>query len=88
MEIGEFESLSRKVEQAVALIAALKREKEELTSELHAALERAGNLERHAAERAEEADGLRRELGLKSENMSVAGERIRDLVSRLDEALA
>ena len=88
MEIGEFESLARKVEQAVSLIGELKRERDGLKTELHGALEKAGHLERELTERNEETQGLRRELGQKSENMSVAGERIRDLVSRLETALA
>ena len=60
MELGEFESLSQKVEQAVVLIEELKQER----------------------------DSLKRELSQKSENMSQAGDRVRDLVSRLESALA
>jgi hypothetical protein len=51
-------------------------------------LERAGTLEKELAERSEETRELRLELGQKSENMSMAGARIRDLVTRLDAALA
>ena len=60
MEMSEFESLSKKVEQAVALIEDLKRER----------------------------DALREELNQRSENLSKAGDRVRDLVSRLETALA
>ena len=60
MELGEFESLSQKVEQAVILIEELKQER----------------------------DALKRELSQKSENMVQAGDRVRDLVLRLDAALA
>ncbi len=60
MEMSEFESLSKKVEQAVALIEDLKRER----------------------------DALREELSQRSENLSKAGDRVRDLVSRLETALA
>ena len=60
METGEFETLSKKVEQAVVLIEELKRER----------------------------DALKRELAQKSENMVQAGDRVRDLVSRLEAALA
>ena len=67
METGEFESLVKKVEQAVSLIEELKRERGELQSELQ---------------------GLREELNRKSESMSQAGNRVRDLVSRLETALA
>ena len=35
-----------------------------------------------------ERDALRRELSQKSENMAQAGDRVRDLVSRLETALA
>jgi FtsZ-binding cell division protein ZapB len=74
VETGEFETLAKKVELAASLIESLKRECEELKSELHGALERAGKLEK--------------DLSSKSENISVAGERIRGLVSRLEAALA
>ena len=67
MDAGEFESLAKKVEQAVSLIEDLKREREKLQSEMQ---------------------GLREELDRKSESMSQAGNRVRDLVSRLDTALA
>ena len=67
MDAGEFESLAKKVEQAVSLIEDLKREREKLQSEMQ---------------------GLREELDRKSESMSQAGNRVRDLVSRLETALA
>ncbi len=67
MDTGEFESLAKKVEQAVTLIEDLKRERDGLKSELH---------------------GLREELNRKSDSMSQAGDRVRDLVSRLELALA
>lgn len=60
METGEFETLSKKVEQAVVLIEELKRER----------------------------DALKQELAQKSENMVQAGDRVRDLVLRLEAALA
>ncbi len=88
METGEFEALAGKVDQAVGLIEDLKRERDALKTELHSALERAGHLEKELTERHEETEGLRRELGQKSENISLAGERIRGLVSRLEAALA
>ena len=88
MSTGEFETLAKKVELTVVRLEELKRSREELKSELHAALERAGNLEKDLAGRREEISELRRELDLKAENISMAGERIRGLVTRLDEALA
>ena len=74
MEAEEFESLSKKVEQAVSLIEDLKRERDDLKVEL--------------AGKSEEIDALRLELNRKTENMSRAGEYVRDLVSRLEAALA
>ena len=74
MEAGEFESLSKKVEQAVSLIEDLKRERDHLRVEL--------------AGKSEEIDALRLELNRKTENISRAGEHVRDLVSRLEAALA
>lgn len=74
MEAGEFESLSKKVEQAVSLIEDLKRERDDLKMEL--------------AGKSEEIDALRLELNRKTENISRAGEHMRDLVSRLEAALA
>jgi hypothetical protein len=40
------------------------------------------------AGKSEEIDALRLELNRKTENMSRAGEHVRDLVSRLEAALA
>ena len=88
MSTGEFETLAKKVELTVLRVEELKRSREELKSELHAALERAGNLEKDLVGRREEISQLRGELDLKAENISMAGERIRGLVMRLDEALA
>jgi chromosome segregation ATPase len=88
MATGEFETLAKKVEQAVAKIEELKHSRDGLQSELHAALERAGNLEKELAGRREEIAALNLELERKTENMSLAGERIRGLVSLLETALA
>ena len=88
MATGEFETLAKKVEQAVAKIEELRHSRDGLQSELHKALEHAGNLEKEMAARNEEIAELRRDLEQKSENMSMAGERIRGLVTRLEEALA
>ena len=74
MENGEFDALARKVEEAASLIETLKREKEDLKSELRAAQERAGKLEK--------------DLNRKAESVSEAGERVRALVARLETALA
>ena len=74
MEAGEFEFLTKKVEQAVSLIEDLKQERDGLKVEL--------------AGKNEEIGALRQELSRKAENISMAGERVRDLVSRLEAALA
>lgn len=88
MDFTQFETLSQKVEHAVALIEELKRERDGLKTELHAALEKAGHFEKVLAERDEEIARMRGDLDQKSENIHVAGERIRDMMTRLEAALA
>jgi FtsZ-binding cell division protein ZapB len=88
MDFSQFDALANKVERAVSIIDGLKQEREHLQSELHAALERAGNLEKAVAAKDEELAGLRHEIDAKSDNINLVGERIRDLVGRLDTALA
>jgi len=88
MASGEFEALAKKVDQAVERIEELKQTRDGLQLELKASLERAGSLEKDLAGKHEEIAGLRKDLEQKTENMSMAGERIRGLVSRLDAVLA
>lgn len=88
MDFSQFDALTEKVERAVSTIDGLKQERQHLQSELHAALERAGNLEKLIAEREEELAVLRLDVNSKSDNINLVGERIRDLVGRLDTALA
>ena len=88
MDFGQFDALAQKVERALTIIDEMKREREELKAELHLALERAGNAEKALAERDDELGSLRNELSLKSDNIHMAGERIRDMMSRLETALA
>ena len=88
MASGEFEALAKKVDQAVERIEELKQSRDGLQTDLKASLERAGSLEKDLAGKDEEIAGLRRELEQKTENISMAGERIRGLVSRLDAVLA
>lgn len=88
MDFSHFDALADKVERAVSIIDGLKQERQHLQSELHAALERAGHLEKLVSEREEELSGLRLESNSKSDNINLVGERIRDLVGRLDTALA
>jgi chromosome segregation ATPase len=88
MDFSQFDALANKVERAVSIIDGLKQEREHLQSELHAALERAGNLEKALAEKDEELSVLRNDISAKSDNINLVGERIRDLVGRLDTALA
>ena len=88
MDFSQFDALANKVERAVSIIDGLKREREHLQSELHAALERAGNLEKAIAAKDDELSAMRNEINAKSDNINLVGERIRDLVGRLDTALA
>lgn len=88
MDFTQFETLAQKVEHAVGLIDELKREREHLQSELHNALEKAGHFERIVAERDEELSRIRGDLDEKSENINMAGERIRTMMNRLEAALA
>ncbi|MDB5103285.1 MAG: hypothetical protein JWP91_974 [Fibrobacteres bacterium] len=88
MDFSQFDALASKVEHAVSIIDGLKREREALQAELHNSLERAGNLEKALAEKEDELSGLREEINSKSDNINLVGERIRDLVGRLDTALA
>lgn len=88
MDFTQFDALAQKVERALTIIDEMKREREELKSQLHLALEKAGNLEKALLERDDELASVRNELNLKSDNINLAGERIRDMVSRLETALA
>lgn len=88
MDFSQFEALAQKVEHAVAVIEELKREREGVKTELHAALEKAGNLEKLLAQKDEELLGLRSELDAKADNINLVGEKIRDMVVRLESALA
>ena len=88
MDFSLFDALASKVERAVSTIDGLKREREHLQSELHAALERAGSLEKVLAAKDEELAAMRQDIDSKSDNINLVGERIRDLVGRLDTALA
>jgi len=88
MDFSQFDALATKVEHAVSIIDALKREREQLQAELHNSLEKAGNLEKLVAQKDEELDALRNDISSKSDNINMVGERIRDMVERLDTALA
>jgi uncharacterized coiled-coil DUF342 family protein len=88
MEAAEFESLSKKVEHAVSLIEALKQERDGLKAELLSVRERAESLHNELSVKTGELEHLQLELNRKSENISLAGEHVRDLVSRLEAALA
>jgi hypothetical protein len=88
MDFSQFEALAQKVEHAVAVIEELKRERDGLKTELHAALEKAGGFEKLVAQKDEELLGLRSELDAKADNINLVGEKIRDMVVRLESALA
>ncbi|MEO7426358.1 MAG: cell division protein ZapB [Fibrobacteria bacterium] len=88
MDFSQFDALAKKVEHAVSTIDGLKQEREHLQTELHKSLEHAGNLEKLLAEKEVELAELRNDISSKSDNINLVGERIRDLVGRLDTALA
>ena len=88
MDAAVFETLAQKVELAVARLAGLKEECDGLKVELDAARERQQALEGELAKKDGEIEGLRGELGARQENLALAGDRVRDLVTRLDAALA
>ena len=88
MDFSQFDALAKKVENAVGVIESLKREKDALRDELHVSLEKAGNFEKALAEKDQELEALRHDLNSKSDNINQVGERIRDLVVRLDTVLA
>lgn len=88
MDFSTFDALAQKVEHAVSIIDGLKKERDALQSELHAALEKAGNLEKLVAQKDEELSMMQSEINTKSDNINLVGERIRDMVNRLDTALA
>jgi hypothetical protein len=88
MDFSQFDALAQKVEHAVSVIDDLKRERDGIKTELHAALEKAGNLEKQLALRDEELQVMRGELEMKADNINLVGEKIRDMVVRLESALA
>jgi len=88
MDFSQFDALATKVEHAVSIIDSLKKEKEAMQTELHATLEKSGHLEKILAERDEEISLLKNDLNNKSDNINLVGEKIRDIVGRLDTALA
>ncbi len=88
MDFSQFDGLAKKVETAIGIIDGLKNEKTALQTELHAALEKSGNLEKHWAEREEEIATMRSDLDSKADNINSVEDRIREMVGRLDTALA
>ena len=88
MDIAEFEALGKKVELAVNIISELKQEKENLKKDLQAALEMNKELEVQLIEKEKDLENMKGELDHKSDNIHQAGERVRDMVSRLEAALA
>lgn len=88
MDFSQFDALAKKVESALAIIEELKREKEAIRTELHISMEKSGSLEKQLVQKEEELESIRHDLSSKSDNINLVGERIRDMVSRLDTALA
>jgi chromosome segregation ATPase len=94
MESAQFDSLAAKVELAVSRLESLKGERDGLLAELAEMREkleqaeaRAAGLETDLTAKNAEIEGLRQDLEQRSENMTQAGDRVRDLVSRLEAAL-
>jgi chromosome segregation ATPase len=94
MEAAAFEALAQKVELAVSRIESLKQERDGLLTDLNGAREqlesvtaRAAGLEGELSGKDAEIESLRNELNQRSENLTQAGDRVRELVSRLDAVL-
>lgn len=88
MDTAEFDTLSQKVEMAVKRIESLKAERDGLQADLAEALEKIKGLEDELAGKSGEVESLRNDLNHRAENMSRAGEQVKELVSRLEAALA
>lgn len=94
MDVTAFEALAAKVESAVSRIESLKQdvaareaELETLRAQLAEAGSRAETLELTVMEKDGEIESLKATLDQRSENLNQAGDRVRDLVSRLESAL-
>jgi chromosome segregation ATPase len=94
MDVTAFEALAAKVETAVARIESLKQdiaakdaELQGLRGQLSESGTRAAALEQTLADKDSEIESLKADLSQRSENLTEAGDRVRDLVSRLDAAL-
>jgi chromosome segregation ATPase len=94
MDVAAFEALAAKVEIAVSRIESLKQdltakdaELETLREQLMDAGARAESLEQTVQAKEGEIESLKHDLSQRSENLTQAGDRVRDLVSRLDAAL-
>ena len=94
MEAAAFESLAQKVELAVTRIEGLKQELAARDAELEAvrgqlseATGRAEGLEQELAGKNQEIEALKGDLSQRSENLTEAGNRVRELVTRLEAAL-
>jgi chromosome segregation ATPase len=94
MDLAAFEALAAKVETAVSRIESLKQdiaakdsELEGLRGQISEAVARAESLEQNLAAKDGELESLKSELSQRSENLNEAGDRVRDLVSRLEAAL-
>jgi chromosome segregation ATPase len=94
MDLAAFEALAAKVETAVSRIESLKQdlaaknsELEGLRGQVSEAVARTESLEQNLSAKDGELESLKTELSQRSENLNQAGDRVRDLVSRLDAAL-
>lgn len=94
MDVAAFEALAAKVETAVTRIESLKQELASRESELETLRgqlaetgSRVESLEQAVEAKDGEIEALKADLSQRSENLTQAGDRVRDLVSRLDAAL-
>jgi chromosome segregation ATPase len=94
MDVAAFEALAAKVETAVARIETLKQdlaakntELETLRGQLAESASLVESLEQTVETKNGEIESLKSDLSARSENLTEAGDRVRDLVSRLEAAL-
>ena len=85
MEQSQFEKLEEKITMALEVIKDLKAQKQLLTEELNSANEKMKELESRTLQQDEDIARLKSDFSQKTDNMSKAGERIQNLISKLDE---
>ena len=84
MEQSQFEKLEEKVSRVLEVIKDLKAQKQSLSEELNAAKEKIKELESKTPKQNEDLTRLRSELSAKADNMAKAGEKIQNLITKLE----